>query len=53
MRPYWPKLASLVQKTCTFDSFQIFGVKKGTFHMKFMKRACGEFHKFHMKLPRV
>ena len=25
-RPYWPKLASLTQKTCTLDSFQFFGV---------------------------
>ena len=24
-----------------------------SFHMKFMKRAFGEFHKFHMKRPRV
>ena len=26
MRPKWPKLASLAQKTCTLDSFQFFGV---------------------------
>ena len=24
-----------------------------SFHMKFMKRACGEFHEFHMKLQQV
>ena len=26
MRPNWPKLASMAQKTCTLDSFQLFGV---------------------------
>ena len=26
MMPYWPKLASLAQKTYTLDSFQFFGV---------------------------
>ena len=26
MRPNWPKLASLAQKSCTLDSFQFFSV---------------------------
>ena len=26
MRPNWPKLTTLAQKTCTLDSFQFFGV---------------------------
>ena len=26
MRPDWPKLASLAQKTCTLDNIQFFGV---------------------------
>ena len=26
MRPYWPKLASLAQKTCTLDGFQFFSI---------------------------
>ena len=26
MRPKWPNLASLAQKTSTLDSFQFFGV---------------------------
>ena len=26
MRPYWPILASLTQRTCALDSFQFFGV---------------------------
>ena len=26
MKPNWPKLASMAEKTCTFDSFQFFSV---------------------------
>ena len=29
MRPNWPKLVSLAQKTCTLDSFQFFAVNIG------------------------
>ena len=43
MRPYWTKLASLAQKTCTFDNFQFFSVILASKGEPFLEHIHVEF----------